>query len=172
MPKKHYLNDFKMQEDGKYAYEGEQYAFAGSESERKTANAKLLTLLCILIASVFGAGFLTGGGMKNSFYVILPYILEAAALFFTAWYIVKLVSKGDTLREYDYNKTVKRLPNSLPVIAFFAAAGLITSLIFSISTGFKEAAAQSVIYLVLKVLDIFLALVMRNIFIRLEWIKL
>ncbi len=172
MPKKHYLNDFKMQEDGRYAYEGNHYAFAGDESERKSAYAKIIILLCVLIASVFGAGFITGGGMKNSFYVILPYICEAAALFFTAWYIVKLVSKGDTIREYDYNKTVKRLPNSLPIVAFFAATGLITSLIFSISTGFKEAAAQSVIYIILKALDVFLALLLRNMFLKYEWIKL
>lgn len=172
MAKKHYLNDFEMQENGKYAYAGSSYAFAGTKEELKKAYVKLLVILVLLIASFIAAGFITGGGMKNSFYVILPYIGEAAALFFSAYYTVRLFLKGDTVREYVYNQTAKRMPNAFTIVAFFAAAGLICSLAFSISGGFKEELLESILYLVFKAADIALALSFANSFRSLEWLKI
>ncbi len=172
MAKKHYLNDFKRQEDGKYAYEGKHYIFDGDESERKRAYSVILLLVGLMIASVLGSGFLTGGGMKNSYYVILPYLGEAVALFFSCWYIFKLMTKGDTVREYIYRSTVMRIPGAVTVMAFFASAGLVCSLIFGITSGFKENLTESIIYLIIKAFDTFIALLLRSRFSRLKWIEL
>jgi len=168
--RKDYLKNFEKQ--GKdYVYKGAHYIFDGAEEERKKKFALLYVNLAALAAAVFGSGFITGGGMKNSYFVILPYILEACSLFASLWYSFKLLTKGSRVRDYVYLSTQPRIAGAIVVTAFFAAAGFICSLIYIILNGFEGGVAQCIVYLVLKAVSILLALLFRNQFLKLKWFE-
>lgn len=168
--RKDYLKNFEKQ--GKdYVYKGAHYVYDGAEEERKRKFTLLYLNLAALTAVVFGSGFITGGGMKNSYFVILPYILEACSLFASLWYSFKLLTKGSRVRDYVYLSTQPRIAGALVITAFFAAAGFICSLIYIILNGFEGGAFQCIAYLVLKAVCIALSLLFKNQFIKLKWIE-
>ncbi|MBQ9228932.1 MAG: hypothetical protein IJ168_08905 [Eubacterium sp.] len=167
-----YLNDFRKDESGKYEYTGSLYGFAGSEEARKRAYTKLWVLLAAAAAASVSSGCVSGAGLTNTFYVILPYIGEICALFALTWYHCKLLTKGDEVRGYIYQKTQPRMAPAAMILAFFAIAGLLTSVIFSVMTAFKDGVWQAAVYWVLKATAASLALCYRSLFAKLEWIEL
>jgi len=167
-----YLNDFKKNEAGEYEYQGVLYAFADSEEARKRAYTKLWLLLALTAAAVIGSGCVSGAGILNTFYVIIPYIGEISCLFALTHYHFKLLTKGDEVREYVYTKTHPRMAPAAMLLAFFAIVGFAMSLLYSILSGFADGAVNTVVYLVLKAVSAALALIYRNAFSKLEWIKL
>lgn len=175
MPKKNrwsYLNDFKKDEAGQYTYQGSCYCFAGDENERRRAYGKLWALLVVIAAASVGSGCVSGAGILNTFYVILPYLGEICALFALTWYQFKLLTKGAEVRAYIYEKTQPRMAPAAVIIAFFAIVGFITSLVFSVMSGFRDGVAAAVIYLALKAVTAVAALCYRNAFQKLEWLPL
>lgn len=168
--KKDYLKNFEKQ--GKnYVYKGKHYFFDGGAEEQKRAYIIHFSLLAVLAVLVIGSGFFTGGGMKNTYYVIIPYIGEASALFASVWYSFKLLTKRGRVRDYVYLTTAPRLPGAFVITAFFAVAGIICSLAFSITDGFSEGMAQAIGYPAVKAAVAAAAIVIRNHFINLEWIE-
>lgn len=165
-----YLNDYKKNESGKYEYTGAVYGFGGSDGERKKAYAVLYIILAVLAGATIGSGFVDGAGMINTFYVILPYIAEAACLFFLCWYQFKLLTKGDKVKEYVYKTTQPRIPYVDAIYAFFAIAGAICSLVFVITNGFNGGMFKCLLYIALKIISAAAALIHRSCFQRLEWI--
>ena len=175
MPKNNrwsYLNDFKKDDSGKYEFQGKTLVFAGSEEERRKAYIPLWIILALCIALGVGSGCISGAGITNTFYVIIPYIAEMSALFALGWFHFKLLTKGGEVRDYIYKSTQPRIPVASMLIAFFAIVGFILSLIFSISTGFSDGVLNAILYLVLKSVSAALALIYRNCFSKLEWIEI
>lgn len=170
--RKAYLNDIKMNEAGKYEYQGKHYVFAGSGEEQKKAYLTLWLLYAALAAVLIGSGFISAGGMRNTFYVIIPYIGELCALFALSWNHVKLLTKWDEIREYVYNQAHPKIPTACAICAAFCIVSFALSLIYSILSGFEGGAAMCVVYLVLKAACTALLLFYRNYFIKVEWIIL
>ena len=169
--RKAYLNDIRLNESGKYAYQGYYYCFTGDEAERKKAYRALWLLLMANIAVAVASGCLSGAGITNTFYVIIPYIGEMSAIFALAWNHVKLLTKGEEIREYIYRSAHDKMPVAAMLTAFFAIVGAVLSLVFSVSTGFRDGVGNAVAYLLLKVASATVALIYRNYFSKLEWIK-
>ena len=168
--RKDYLKNFEKQ--GKeYVYKGKHYIFDGTEEERKKQYLYLYVILEALYITVFGSGFLTGGGMKNSYFVILPFILEACTLFVAGWQTFKLLTKRGRIRDYVFLSAKPKIPVAYLITAFFAAAGFICSLVYIIINGFEGGAAQCIIYLALKLVCIALSMLFRNLFSKLNWIE-
>ena len=170
--KKDYLNEFRPDESGKYSYQGKFYGFAGDEAERKKAYTNLWLLFAAAAAAALISGSLSGGGITNTFYVIIPYIGEVSALFALVWNQSKLLKKGGEVREYVYNAAHPKIPTAAMLLAFFAIVGGLLSLVFSIASGFQDGVLNAVLYVVLKAVSAALALFYRKYFSRLEWIKI
>lgn len=170
--RKEYLNDFKLNESGKYSYQGNFYCFAGDEAQRKKAYGAQWLFFAALAAASVASGCLSGGGITNTFYVIIPYIGEMSALFALAWNLVKLLTKGGEIREYVYQSAHPKIPVAAMLMAFFAIIGGVLSLVFSVTSGFKDGVLNAVLYVALKSVSAAVALVFRNYFNRLEWMKI
>lgn len=175
MPKNNrwsFLNDFKKDEAGDYIYQGKTCCFAGDEATRRRAYGRLWVLLVVMVAAAIGSGCVSGAGILNTFYVILPYLGEICALFALTWYQFKLLTKGAEVRAYIYEKTQPRMAPAAVIVAFFAIVGFAASLVFSVSSGFRDGIADAVIYLALKAAVAVTALLYRNYFQQLEWLPL
>ncbi len=167
-----HLNDFKKDENGRYEYQGKSYVFAGSGDEQKKAYIKLWSYLILSSASVIISGCISGAGLTNSFYVIIPFLAEAVCLFTLIWNHFKLFTKKSEIRTYIYNSAHPKITPSAMLLAFFAVAGFITSVIHSVTTGFEDGAVKAAIYLALKLSCTCAALFYRKVFLTLEWVEI
>ncbi|MBQ7595578.1 MAG: hypothetical protein IJU45_02810 [Clostridia bacterium] len=166
-----YLNDYKNGADGKYVYTGGYYTFSGTDEERKKAYVLLISQLLITAVFVIGSGCINAAGMSNSFYVILPYILEVASLFALVWNSVKLLKSGKNIKEYNFTSAVKYIAPASLMLGMFAAAGLICSAVFIVLNGFEGGKLLCILYLVFKAVTVVLSFVFRNYYIKLKWEK-
>ncbi len=167
-----YLNDYKKDSGGRYVYTGGYYTFSGTGEERKKAYAVLTALLVMISAVVIGSGCINAAGMSNTFYVIIPYIFEVAALFALVWNSVKLLKSGKNIKEYNFSSAMKYISPASVMLAVFAAAGLICSAVFIILNGFDGGTFRCVLYLAAKAADVTLGLIFRKQFLNYKWEKL
>ena len=167
-----YLNEHQKNSTGQYEYTGAYYGFGGNEHERKRAYVKLWLMLSATAALVIASGCISGAGVTNTFYVILPYIAEVCTLFFFVWYSVKLLAKGDKIKQFIFKDAHSKIPAAAMMLAFFAIAGLLCASFYIITNGWDGGAVRCIIYLVLKLLTAAAALIFRNYFTKLEWIEI
>ena len=100
-----YLNNYKKGMDGKYVYYGRHYVYQGDLPIRQYKG--LLGIMDILLAGLFiVGGFLDAGIIWNTWYVLIPYALEAVAVFLMLWKTLSLVLEKVPLKDYIYKRTV------------------------------------------------------------------
>jgi len=169
-PRKYkFLSDFKKGPDGKYVYTGAVYSLT---SDYKKANL-IISVFGILIAlCVIGSGFVNAGGMNNSFYVIVPYVLEVICLFVVAWNTVRIVYAGKKVRAYIYEPAHDRIPDGAVALSVFSAAALTGSAVFTVLHGFEGKMLLCIVFWLLKVLTVCLGIAFYRCFKKLEWEKL
>ncbi len=155
--KRAYLNDFHVNLKGEYSYEGKHLVFKGTEAESKAAAQSLMLLTALLALTTLAGGFLNGAGITNSFYVILPYVIEVGGSGSALWTALSLGSKPYKLRQYVYDRTVLKLPGRAMIALVGAASGLIGNLLFVILNGFQGKLLATLGYILLKGIALFLA---------------
>lgn len=154
--KKEYLNLYKKRADGAYEFTGSYYQYCGDNFKKQVSLAAALEIA--LAAVIIGSGCLNAAGLKNSFYVIIPYIGEIAALFALAWNTAKLFTKGERVKQYIYASAYPRLTPAALGLAVVSATALICSVVFIILNGAEGGVLKCVIYNVLKLLSIAISL--------------
>lgn len=102
---KAYLNDFKLNEQGKYIYSGALYGYGG-EKPLKRLKCEILLLSFLPAACAVLSGCIPAPGMINGFYVIIPWALEITAAFSLVWAAVKFAFAEMPLRGYIYQATL------------------------------------------------------------------
>ena len=149
--KSQYLNEYKLDDNGKYVYRGKYYSINESPEAIKKIYIRLWIINAVLIGAVIGSGCINAAGMNNSFYVIIPFIAEVAMLFAYSWNSISLLTQGYKVKEYVYKKSFSKLSPVSMGIAISAAIGFICSLIYVISNGFNNQIVGCISYLILKV---------------------
>ena len=96
-----YLNDFHLNVSGEYVYEGELYALE-DKPQHAAKKKKFWVLTALLTAVSVAGGCLPAPGMRNCFYVILPYLGELTCSLLVAWAAVRLGTNWSAVREYRY----------------------------------------------------------------------
>ena len=150
--KSEYLNQYKLDDSGKYIYQGKYLSLNASPSEIKSVYLKFWIFSALISAAVIASGCINAAGMSNTFYVILPYIAEVAMLFLYLLNGIKLFSQGYKVKEYQYKTCFPRLSPFSMGIAIAAAIGFICSVIFIILNGFEGQTVKCIIYLVFKLI--------------------
>jgi tellurite resistance protein TehA-like permease len=167
--KKEYLNDYVRDENGKYSYKGKYLTLDCAESEHKKITATLICSCVIITVTTILSGCINAGGMNNTFYVILPYIAEVAALFFSMRYMMRLILEGRQVKEYVYKATVPKIPTALAALAVCAVISFVCSLVFDIIGGFKENAVLCILYLCFKLIEALMSFTLMKYFNTLSW---
>ena len=127
-----YLNNFKMDDSGKYAYRGSYMAYTNGEESWKKDLTQIWICCAVPIVLLVILGFLPHSGLDGNLIVLLPYGLGIVALFVLVWKVARLTHGGLRLRKYVYDATVKVLPGyaaAVIITAAFALVGIIITLI-------------------------------------------
>lgn len=162
------LNEYKRSADGDYVYTGGYYAPVDAAAYGKRCRVFVLCGACVA-ALVVAQGLLTAGGMKNTFYVLLPFLGEVICLFLAVWNTVRLLYAGDRIKRYVYESVTKTIPGALLALCVFAAAAFIGSVVFLVLNGAGEELPASVVQLALELLASVTAFLLRRYFLRLQW---
>ena len=101
-----FLNDYQKTAGGDYVYTGRVYTLGDAKRYRR----KLSALSFGAAAVTVGSGCINAAGLSNTFYVILPYIGEVAAVFVLCWQTVKLLAAGREVKAYVRDTLEKYLP--------------------------------------------------------------
>ena len=161
-----YLDDFKKAPGGEYVWTGKVFIIAGP----RRAVALLAVLSFAAAAAVIGSGCVNAAGLSNTFYVIIPYILEAAAVFALCWQTVKLLLAGEKIKAYIKDSAEKYLPAASVGLTAAAAAGLAASSVYLILNGTGGKPVLCGIYLALKAAGAVTGILARIRFGRFEWL--
>lgn len=144
-----YLDDFKLQDNGEYAYKGNIYIYKG---DWQKCRKQLWTLCAVLSALVIAAGIIPSGGMMNTFYVILPYVGEFTALVLFLYAVLKLTARDERIREYIYDRTFDRFNAYFLFLFSFSFMTIIGEIIHMIFAGPPERVLFTVLYIAVQVL--------------------
>lgn len=119
-----YLSYFHKNAAGEYVYSGALYAYEGGN--RKRALIGLWALLGVATALTLLGGCIPVPGLTHVWYILIPYVLSVIAACMGLWSLGEITAGGEPLREYVYEKSVKRLKHRLiltSVCAILAFAG-------------------------------------------------
>lgn len=170
--KSRYLNEYKLDENGKYVYKGRYFSIDDSPERIKSVYIKAWIFNIILIAAVIGSGCINAAGMNNTFYVIIPYIAEVAMLFAYSYNSFRLFSKGYRIKEYIYKTAFNKLSPFSMGIAIASAIGFICSLIYLITNGFDNQVVACISYLAFKLFVFFFAFATSRFAASLKWMEI
>lgn len=113
---KAHLDQHVKDVSGDYHYIGDWYVLSGGR--RKLAP---FALWCVLAAAgVILAGCVNFPGLKNIWYVILPYLGTVAMLFGLGLQAVRLISGGGRLKTFDFERTHEKVVPFAGALVIFA----------------------------------------------------
>ena len=153
-----YLNDYQKNAAGEYVYTGRVYVLGGGKRYRLTLSALTFGAAAVAV----GSGCINAAGLSNTFYVILPYIGEIAAVFVLCWNTVRLLTAGQQVKAHVRDALDKYLPPAALALIVCAAAGLIASPVFLILNGAEGKPFLCALYLVLKAVALTLGILARR----------
>lgn len=177
------LQYIRKGEDGKYVYTGELYTYRDGAARNSTAGGgaghagdgpagarfKLLFLWALLMALCAAGGLIPARGMLNSFYVLIPYVIQFVAAAMLGMTVISLFAAGTQVRVYVYEAAVKKIPVRAQVTAIAAALSAAGELAFMILGGIAAADLGEV---VLAVCSFFCAWRLRRYFDEIVWEKI
>ena len=122
-----YLNDFKLDEQGKYVYRGKMM---GYEAEKISYGAylRMITISVIgMLLFTVGAECLPAVSLSRFGLTVIPWLGQMAAVFVTAYGAFKILTGRNPMRSYVYRSSVEKMDGRLAV-----------SMMFSFFTAFEE----------------------------------
>ena len=128
---KAHLDQHIKDANGEYHYIGEWYAVAGGWR----ALVPFCIWAVIAAAAVIDAGCVPFDGLKNTWYVIIPYILTVSMVFALGLSGYRLVSRGGRLKTFEWEKVSERI---VPITGFLVFFDLLTGalgLVFLLKRG-------------------------------------
>lgn len=154
-----YLNDFYTDVSGNTVYTGKMLTYHG-RLPYPAARLRIGFYCGLVFACVFAVACLPAPSMLGygKTYVMLPFIFEAIGLLLTVWAAVRMLYHGESLREYVYEASAKKLPWWLEMTAFFAAVSAVCNVIYVALNGFGGQVGLSLLLIVLHILAAVFAL--------------
>lgn len=133
-----YLDHFEKCADGSYIFTGREYVWTGENAERK----KIIALTVVLALALFGCslapGFSTASAMLHGSYTVLAFVLELAAAVSVLWAVSRIITSGESIRDYIYDRSVDALPRRCIFSVVATALSCIALAVFCIVSGSYE----------------------------------
>ena len=166
--RREYLNDYHKDSQGNYIYSGQVYRI---KSDGKKIRFILLLLLLLSVFPVIAAGFTTAGGMKDTFYVIIPYILEISCAFGLSWNILRLIMSGDSIKEYILSSVSKFLPAFSYGLSIFAFISIVCIAVFFVIGDTEGFSIFSIALIACKIVSLLSSLLLNRFFNKISFSK-
>ncbi len=124
-----YLDDYKKGMNGQYVYYGTYYNFEGSSSEFRRYKMILAMADLLLLALFILGGLMDAGRIWNTWYVVIPFALEAISIFLLLWKTITLIIEKSPIKTYIFKKSVPWFKPLAWITGITAGLSLITTFI-------------------------------------------
>ena len=166
-----HLNDFHVNLAGDYVYTGAHYSYV-TRPQPRPAQRELLGLSVAVMLAVVAGGCSDAPAMLNCWYVILPYICEAAAAVSVIWAVLRLRKAEEPIREYIYKKERAGAAPPSHALHDLRGLGFVTMVLYLAMNGSGGRVASVIAYLALKALVAGGAWLLWRYMLTLKWEKL
>jgi hypothetical protein len=139
---KAHLDQHVRDVSGAYHYIGDWYVLSGGRR-------KLLpfALWCVLAAvCVILSGCVNFPGLKNTWYVILPYLGMVSMLFGLGLQAVRIISGGGRLKTFDFERTHEKVVPFAGALVIFAVLTAALGGVFLAFSGVRARAADALFF--------------------------
>ncbi|MDO4331105.1 MAG: hypothetical protein Q4C58_00265 [Eubacteriales bacterium] len=159
---------------GKYVYQGGFYKYTGEgKLTGRQAKAVFLGLSAAAAAAAVACGCFDVPGMKNCFYVLLPYAGSLLGSVSVLWAVCRILYWGNPLREYVYHATVLKIPGRGLLTAAFTACTLAGEICFLLRNGTGDAGVlKTALFFLLQAGVLAAALTLRSLALVPAWEKI
>lgn len=164
---KAYLDQHVKDENGEYRYVGEWYRLQGGSPRLYP----FLGLALLTGAAVIASGCITVAGLKNTWYVIIPYIIEVSLLFALAWQATRLAAGRGSLKAFVFEEVSPRVRPLCGGLILAQALSVLCSVLFLLRQGPDGTGAACIAWFLLKALAAAAAALARRLYGRLVWLK-
>ncbi len=152
--------------DGKPIYTGDLYQINPGHTRSTFVIDLLIVSLCVV-----GSGFIDSRNAIGSFIIIIPYIVEACALFALVWNSVKVLAPVE-VRAYSLDKASKAIAGASTILAIFAILGGVTSTLYLIKYTNGGEMVKSLLYVALRFCAAYSAKAYGKRYKHAEWTKI
>ena len=163
-----YLDNYQRGMNGEFYYTGQFMRFEGTAEERGVVT-RFLIGLCIALAALFiGSGLVDGGKLWNTFYVLIPFALEAVFLAIMIYKIIRFAWQKEPVKEYVYKQTVPAFMGMAIAAAIAAVVEAIACVVY-IMIAEEVVLRACIIFIVIKVVSAALLVIFRFWFKKFRW---
>lgn len=145
-----YLDNYKKGMDGTYVYYGRHYIFKGTAAELKKYKWTLGLADLLMLALFIVSGCLEAGVIWRSWYVVVPFAIEAIAVFLLIWKSLTLMMEKNPVKEHLYKKSVPWLKPAACILLGACVISACTTGLCMILNPEGIKLAGCVIYIILK----------------------
>lgn len=163
------LEHYQVNAGGEYVYTGKYLRYQENGKSLKRALGELWGVCTAMVVCVIACGCIPAPGMVNTFYVLLPLMLEIILAVSCLWLLGQITAGGDPVKEYVYHDSVEKLPGRLMATMILAAATVVTELLYLILNG--DFVLSAGVVLGLQVLAFVLAFGAKRSIFQMKWIE-
>ena len=92
------LENYQVNAGGEYVYTGAYISWEKGGAARKKTLRKLWAMSVVMTAGAIGSGCIPAPGLQNSFYVLLPLMVEIVLAISCLWGLGQLTAGGEKLK--------------------------------------------------------------------------
>ena len=148
-----YLDDYKPGMDGKYVYYGRHYIFQGTGSELKKYKWTLGLADFVFLALFIVSGIMDAGAIWRSVYVIIPFMVEAIAIFLFIWKTLTMIVEKNPIKAYLYKKSVPWFRPTMMTLVIACLISICMTILCMLLTQEGIKVTGCILYMLLKLLS-------------------
>lgn len=167
-----YLDDYKINEDGQYEYQGARYKWTIDDTRRQVLQRELRLMAVAAVFVSLLAGCIPAPGVGHSAYLLLPYaggVVAVISLCFAVW---RMCGEKDPMRGHIYDTSVKKIPFRAMLTVIFAAISVTGEVIYLLRNGSEGMLFYGFLFLLLEGVACLTALCILQKIRSLEWRKI
>ena len=152
-----YINDYKINDEGKYQYYGTCYRWMEPDNRKRVLHGFWAAQLLALAGTIV-CGLIPAPGVNYVPVLLIPYMAGIVLSIMSVFALYNLSDEPDPVRDHVFNATVRRLPvlEMLNIITgLLCTAG---EIYYLIAYGPEEDIAFGILFMVLEALIAFLSL--------------
>ena len=163
-----YLDDYQINEQGEYEFQGVLYRWEVPE-KRKEVIRSLWLFLTAAAVLMLAAGCIPAPGVNNMFYLLLPYAIGLGFCVWSAMALGRMSAEADPMREHVFKTSAGRLPVIFLLAAMMGIICVIAEAVHLVMHTGEGKILYGILFIVMEAAAVFLLITGRRTLRGLSW---
>ncbi|MGN0204875.1 MAG: hypothetical protein ACI4BB_10050 [Coprococcus sp.] len=170
--RKTYVDDYRINENGEYEYQGVRYQWNISEAEGRRLLLQLRLMGPLIFIFILLAGCIPSPGVNHWPFLMIAYLVGlvvSLSLWILLW---QMCGEKSPMRGYVYDETVEKLPFRILLTAVFTIASILGEVVYVILYGTEGKAFGAVLFIILEIMALICTMYTWKRFQTVKWEKM